>query len=46
MVVCILLVYLGFLIDVPNWFYWVCGIIPLLDFINYEVDMYKKRKEK
>lgn len=46
MVVYILLFYLGFLIGVPNWFYWVCGIMALLNIVSYGANMYKKGKEK
>ena len=46
MVVYILLVYLGFLIGVPNWFYWICGIMALLNVISYGVNMYKKGGKK
>ena len=45
MIVLALIIYLGVLVGASSWFFWVAGILGVLQIIAYGAKLYKKGKQ-
>ena len=45
MLVLALLIYIGILVDVASWYYWVCGILAFMQIIKFGMALYKAGKK-
>lgn len=44
MIVYALFIYLGIVIGVSNWFYWIVGIIAFVQIVRFGYSLYEKGK--
>lgn len=45
MLIAILLIYLGVINEVSFWYYFICGVIVIINICNYGSALYKAGKE-
>lgn len=45
MIICSLLIYVGYLLNVPDWYFWLCGICLFVKIVSLSINMYKKGTE-